>query len=336
MLNKIKREVRTHFRDSLHSGVLLFSGSFSRNEISVVDSVLVSDMELLYIYKENTDFRKLRKSIKTLEVYLKKNNIGILNNFQIELEGVHFKELNANRNNLLVHQFESLKNYDVIIENPNICSELSDLKVDKSSVYDILLHRILNQLSLVYNFENNQLNDVFYNRSWKNISDFLTYNYLNNYCNSQKWIVKKLDRNKKLVKTKEFKCQGLIQFNLSKPQNITFIEWKSVFIIWINHYNETNYKITQTKANSKSKFAIIYSYLINISLKLFRKKELSIRELLNKFEFALINSNSFVEFNRNIKSELLKFGYSKRTYIFLNGSYFMYWIRHYKYYKSVK
>jgi len=164
MLNKIKLEVKNHFKHSFFSGVLFYSGSFSRNEISVIDSVLLSDMELFYVFSEKKDFKKLKTSINQLEQTLKINNIGITQNFEIEIEGIHFEELELIKDRLMVHEYEALKNNDIIFDNLNRPSLFLGLKVDIKSVYDILLHRILNQISLSFNFYKKKLNNVFYNR----------------------------------------------------------------------------------------------------------------------------------------------------------------------------
>ena len=335
MLNNIKGAIRNFFNDRRHRGLLLFSGSFSRNEISVVNSVLISDMELLYIYSAKSDFKELKKSIQQIEDSLKTNFTGILNSFEIELEGITVDWVISNKNSLLVHQFEALKNYDVIFNNSYKDFSLLKIGVDIGSVFDILIHRLLNQISLVYNFENNLLNNVFYNRSCKNISDYLTYDYLYNYEDSQIWIGTKYARNQVLIKKGGAKYYRTINFNNIGENKISFKCWKDLFVVWLNHYNKHNYHITLSKINSKSKFGIIYEGLINSILFVFRKKRLPVRVLINIFERALLNSNTFIEFNSNIKQELAPYGYSKRSYIFLNGSYFIYWVKHYKYYKSV-
>lgn len=339
MLDNIKIEIKKHFKNSSFSGILFYSGSFSRNEISVIDSVLLSDMELFYVFSEKKDFSNLKIVINKLEFLLKNNYSGIPQNFEIEIEGIHFKELEILKYKLPVHQYEALKNNDIIFDNLNKSSLFLDLKVDISSVYDILLHRILNQISLSFNFDKNKINNVFYNRSFKNISDFLTYNYLYFYNHDKNWISKKSERNIVLNQSEKLKFLNHSDFNLNTidySRDDSFNLWKNIFIHWINHYNQNNYELLYSSVNNKSSIAKIYNYLIQILIRLFYKKPLSIRELLNIYERILFDSNSFYEFNIEIVKRLKLYGYSKYTYIFLNGCYFTYWLRHYKYYKSLK
>ena len=339
MLDNIKLDIKKHFKNSPFSGILFYSGSFSRNEISVIDSVLLSDMELFYVFSNKKDFSNLKTSINDLEFLLKNNYSGIPQNFEIEIEGIHFKELELLKDKLPVHQYEALKNNDVIFDNLNKSSLFLDLKVDISSVYDILLHRILNQISLSFNFDKKKINNVFYNRSLKNISDFLTYDYLYYYDYNKNWISKKSERNIVLNQSEKLKFLNHSELNLNivnDTRDDSFNLWKNIFIHWIHHYNQNNYELLYSGVNNKSPIAKIYNYLIQILIRLFNKKPLSIRELLNIYERILLDSNSFYEFNKKTVISLKLYGYSKYTYIFLNGCYFTYWLRHYKYYKSLK
>jgi hypothetical protein len=339
MLDKIKLEIKKYFKNSSLSGILLYSGSVSRNEISIIDSCLVSDMELLYVFSKKDSFNEIKKSIKHLEVILKKKNAGIPKNFEIEIEGIDLKEFNLSKNKLPVHQFESIKNSDIIFDNLHNPILFSEIDVDKSSVYDILVHRMLNQLSLSFNFDKNNFNSVFYNRSWKNISDFLTYDYLLTYQINEKWICKKSERNILLSQSGKLDLLDFKNINLIKTDFLlddSFDLWKKTFIYWIDDYNKKNYDISNSKVYDKTFFSKIYNFSIQSILKLFKKTPLLTRDLINVFENVLSESNSFNEFNNNIKIRLSTFGYSKRTYIYLNAYFFTYWLRHYKYYKSLK
>ena len=339
MLHKIKLEIKKYFRNSSLSGILLYSGCFSRNEISVIDSFLISDMELLYIFSKKTSFIELKKNIIDLEVILKKKNPGIPKNFEIEIEGIDLKVFNLSKNKLPVHQFESIKNSDIIFDNLDNPILFSEINVDKSSVYDILVHRILNQMSLSYNFDKNNFNSVFYNRSWKNISDFLTYDYLLTYQINEKWVCKKSIRNILLSQSGKLDFFDFKNINLVETDFLlddSFDLWKKIFSYWIYDYNKKNYDILNSKVNDNTFISKIYNFSILLTLKLFKKTTPSIRDLINVFENSLLESNSFKEFNINIKLRLTNFGYSKRTYIYLNAYFFTYWLHHYKYYKSLK
>ena len=66
MIQQIKKFIIAFVKEEPVTGCLMFSGSFSRNEVSFVNDVIVSDMELLFIYDDIKNAIKLKTKLKTL------------------------------------------------------------------------------------------------------------------------------------------------------------------------------------------------------------------------------------------------------------------------------
>ena len=67
MADLIKNYIINFFSPQKLNGVLFFSGSFSRNEISIIEGVLVSDIELVYVCGDSYQHKQLKKHIINLQ-----------------------------------------------------------------------------------------------------------------------------------------------------------------------------------------------------------------------------------------------------------------------------
>lgn len=337
MADLIKNYIINFFRPQKLNGVLFFSGSFSRNEISIIEGVLVSDIELVYVCGDSYQHKKLKKHIINLQKKLYSEFKEIPKNLEIEIETISLDLIK--NSSLKVHQYEAILNSDIVFNKEQDFNWLfSHTRLNVSSVYDIFLHRILNQISLAYNFKKVELNGIFYNRSKKNASDFLTYYYLLERKDIDSWVIKKSERLNLLraeTNLLPLRSDYLIETNPNK-KNTSFNDWKNIFSFWIKHYKKNNNEMNQTLVNKRSFISKAYSIIIYFSLKLRFKSIPTPEKIIGFFENALKESKSFSEFNLKLTSSLSVFGYSKISYPYINAVFFSYWIRHRKYYKSLK
>ena len=333
MQGEIKKFCRDFFLDYKIKGSLIFAGSFSRNEVSFVDGKLISDMETLFIYEHKKSCIGLDNLVKNLSTQLIEEFNCIQSTFEIEIEKILISDLKLKKSFLPVHIFEALNEPDYIFNFNEI--DISDFKVSILSVYDIYVHRILNHISLIYNFQSINLNKVFTNRCTKNISDFLTYNYLLDYNPKDKFIKSKAERINLLTNKESRDSFTKFLNNEMSDYFLYFHLWKKLMINWNNDYTKRNKKFESCIVN-KSQISKVYETIILILLKIFLKKKPNINQLIDSFQKSLINSDSFEEFNSKLRFELAKFGYNRFSYIFLNATFFMYWLKDYNYYKNIK
>lgn len=337
--NNIILYIKDYFKKNELNGILLMSGGFSRKEISIVNDVLISDMETLFIYNSKKDVRLLKQNLSNLEHSLKKHFKIIPDFFEIEIDCISHASLFQNHKNLPVHQFETLKTNEVLFYNSSKDISKLNIKASLKSIYDIFFHRILNQISLAFNFQNKQLNDVFFNRSIKNLSDAITYNYLLGY-NKDIWIITKKERLSFLLKSKLMKAINPEVFDLKyaikMDDKVFFDNWKKNMLFWCKDYYKRSENCLKTLSIVKSKKTKIYNALIIIYLRLRNSKKLNQISVIKAFEESLIKSESMNELNDSLILELKSLGYSKRNYPFLNASFFIYWLKDINYYKSLK
>ena len=338
MVNEIKAFLNTQL--SLKSrGCLLYSGGFSRNEISIVNGKLISDMELLFLYKKKSEAKKLIKKIKKINLTISNVFSIIPPEFEIELECVSVTEIINRKCMLPVHQYESIKTNNIIFNNIDFSSYFERVSVLKESVYDIFIHRILNQTSLAFNYMTSELNGVFFNRSMKNASDYLTYIYLSKLDENPVWICKKADRVKFLVRKRFLNDEAYNYFRFGDKIQMTefeqFIFWKSIMTCWGKKYLATNANIDSCSKQT-SLIGKLYRTSIKYILKGLGKKTPNLSVIIRLFVESLNKSESFVEFNTILRCALKPYGFSSKTYPYINGIFFTYWLRHAKYYKSIK
>lgn len=339
--NNIIFFIKEYFKNKEVEGLFLLSGGFSRKEISIVNNILVSDMETLFIYNKKNNIKKLQKLLKELEILLKNKFDFFPKSFEVEVENVNYEELITNKDILLVHQFETLKTNEVLFLKGFSTDILNDnFNVCKESIYDIFFHRILNQISLAFNFESKNLNRVFYNRTIKNLSDFITYSYLLNETFDKPWIVKKQDRVDHLIQTnnvlndvkKVFKLDGIRE----SDEKVFFNIWKRVMLNWSKDYLKKSNNGEKTLSIKKSKLSKIYSIIVLSIFNLIYNKKINQKKIIGIFKSSLFESDSMENFNKLLIESLKPYGYSEKKYPYLNGIFFIYWIKDIKYYKSLK
>jgi len=336
MVIEIKKFVNSQLLSPI-KGCLFYSGGFSRNEVSIVEGKLVSDMELLFVYNERTGVKELQRLIREIESALPNRFPIIPSNFEIEIECIALKEIRRKSYMIPVHQFEAIKTNKLIFNNLEKSDVFENISVIKDSVYDIFLHRILNQISLAFNFKNRKINSVYLNRTKKNASDFLTFRFLLYFNKDTKWIVKKSERIPFLLKHDLLETFTEDYFNseLNTTEDKQFYYWKTLMSDWHKLYLSLNSKLTSL-SNKKSLFGKLYTLILSTFLKIFNKSPLTQSDLISEFMLSLEKSSNFTEFNAKLYEKLSFYGYSFFTYPYLNGLFFAYWIRHAKYYKSLK
>ncbi|MFY7670053.1 hypothetical protein ACOSP6_03090 [Tenacibaculum sp. MEBiC06402] len=339
IVEKIISYIKKFYLDKNFRGVLLMSGGFSRGEISVVDNILVSDMETLFIFENAIDKTTIKKSLSELSKLLKNKFDIIPEIFEIEVDFISINDLKRNHKSLPVHQFETFKTFNVLFSNSYLDFNSFNWRVSLESVYDIFFHRVLNQISLAYNFNNKPLNNIFYNRSKKNLSDFLTYKYLLQY-NGGSWLVKKKERllflfdNLKLIELDKKIFES--EFQEKVNGDVFFHRWKEIMLCWLIDYEERSKNGLKTLSNVKSRKAKIYSAMVICYLKFFKSKRVDQNSIIRVFKNSLMISESFNHMNKSLIEGLKSLGYTKKNYPFLNGYFFIYWIRDINYYKSLK
>jgi len=296
-------------------------------------------MELLFIYNRKSDCKTLVKLIQKLSSRISKIFSIIPHEFEIELECLHVKEIINHNFKLPVHQYEAIKTNDTIFNNLDTSHSYKNVSVLKESVYDIFIHRILNQTSLAFNYMTPELNGVFFNRSMKNASDYLTYIYLSKLDDNLLWICKKEDRVKLLVR-KGFLKNGAYNYfrfgdKIKMAESEQFVFWKSMMMCWGKKYLAANPQIDSCSKQT-SLIGRLYRASIKYILKGLGKKTPTLSVIIRLFSASLNKSKSFVEFNTNLRLGLKPYGFSGKTYPYINGIFFTYWLRHAKYYKSIK
>jgi len=340
MTTEIQVFIREFFKSKPLRGSLILAGSFSRNEVSIVNNKLISDMETLFIYEYPNEKKKIKFLINELSLKLVNQFSVFPKDFEIEIECVYVKTIIENRLNLPVHQLEAIRTKNYVFDN--LSFNLSDYtyQASKESIYDIFIHRILNQISLAFNFNNNELNSIYLNRARKNTSDFLTYFFLINLSEKNEWITKKEDRLELLINNSKLNYKTCQYINF-KNQNINissyeqFQHWKLIMSEWHESYKKLNPEFISC-SNNKSSISKIYNYILYLLKKILLKEPLEIPNLINVFMCHLNDSKNFSEFNTNLCAGLSRYAYSTKSYPYLNAIFFPYWIRHANYYKSIK